>query len=300
LIQFTDLISNLLTHSSGLSYEFIHPKIKAWSKWINAQYRSGAIPKPASEITRIFLRPLLYEPDQGWSYGYGTDWAGIAVSRVSDISLEEFMQHNIWGPLGMKSTTFYPRARPDLFRRTASLVERDEDGKLRPFRPSPTFTKLPGDIYSEGGGGACYGTANDFIKLLTSLLRNDGKLLKPETVDMMFKPQLKNPIHLRRVRANPLSYSLAGNIPPQTPVDFGFGGILNGDDILATGRSKGSMQWGGLPNLMWWIDPRHGVCGCYWSQLLPPGDPQSLRLHDEFEKAVLDSLKANKSSNGRL
>jgi CubicO group peptidase (beta-lactamase class C family) len=210
------------------------------------------------------------------------------------------MQRNIWGPLGMKSTTFYPKARPDLLLRTASLVERDGNGKLRPLHPNGSFTKLPGDIYPEAGGGACFGTANDYIKLLTSLLRNDGKLLKPETVDMMFSPQLKDPIHLRRVRANPLSYSLASNIPPQTPVDFGFGGILNGDNIPATGRSKGSMQWGGLPNLTWWINPRHGVCGCYWSQLLPPGDPQSLKLHDGFEKAVLDSLKENKSGSGKL
>jgi len=272
----------------------------AWTKWINAQYRSGAIPKPASEAARIFLRPLLYEPDQGWSYGYGTDWTGIAVSRVSGISLEDYMQRNIWGPLGMNSTTFYPRAKPDLLRRTASLVERDRNGKLRALHPNHPFAKLPGDVYSEGGGGACYSTANDFIKLLISLLRNDGKLLKQETVNMMFSPQLKDPIHLRRVRANPISYKPAANIPTWTPVDHGFGGILNGDDIPTTGRSKGSMQWGGLPNLKWWIDPRNGVCGCYWSQLLPQGDPQSFRLYDEFEKAVLDSLKEKKSGGAKL
>ena len=272
----------------------------AWSKWIKTQYRSGAIPQPTSRVTRIFLRPLLHEPDQGWSYGYGTDWVGIAVSRVSGMSLEEFMQRNIWGPLGMNSTTFYPRAKPDLLRRTASLVERDRNGKLRALHPNHLFAKLLSDMYPEGGGGSCYGTANDFIKFLTSLLRNDGKLLKPETVDMMFSPQLKDPIHLRRGRANPPSYILAGNIPLQMPVDYGFGGILNGEDIPTTGRSKGSMQWGGLPNLTWWINRRDGVCGCYWSQLLPPGDPQSIRLHDGFEKAVLDTLKGKKFGSGKL
>ena len=272
----------------------------AWSKWINTQYRCGAIPQPTSKVTHRFLRPLLHEPDQGWAYGYGTDWAGIAVSRVSGISLEEFMQRNIWGPLGMNSTTFYPRAKPDLLRRTASLVERDRNGKLRALHPNHRFAKLPDDMYPEGGGGSCYGTANDFIKLLTSLLRNDGKLLKPATVDMMFSPQLKDPIHLRRARVNPPLYILAGNIPPQTPVDYGFGGILNGEDIPTTGRSKGSMQWGGLPNLSWWINRRDGVCGCYWSQLLPQGDPQSIRLHDGFEKAILDSLKEKKCGSVKL
>jgi len=296
----TDYISNLLTHSNGLCYDPTHPKTKAWSEWIDIQYRSGAIPKPTSIIARAFLRPLLYEPDQGWSYGYGVDWAGIAVSRVSGLSLEEFMQRNVWGPLGMNSTTFHPRVRPDLLRRTASLAIRDKSGKLQALHPNSPLAKLPESIYPEGGGGGCYGTANDYIKLLTSLLRNDGKVLKPETVDMMFSPQLKNPTHLRRVRADPLSFALAASVPPQTPVDYGFGGILNLDDISSIGRSKGSMHWGGIPNLFWWINPRDGVCGCYWGQLLPRGDPQTFQLYTKFEKAVMDTLKESKSGYGKL
>lgn len=210
------------------------------------------------------------------------------------------MQRNIWGPLGMDSTTFHPRSRPDLLPRTASLVERDENGKLQPLHPSHPFAKSPYGIYQEGGGGGCYGSANDYIKLLTSLLRNDGKILRPETVKMMFSPQLKDPKFLRSVHSNPLSYGLAGNIPVGTPVDFGFGGILNGEDIEKTGRSKGSMQWSGLPNLFWWVNPGDGVCGCYWGQLLPAGDPQSFQLYEEFEKAVMDTLKERSGNRGRL
>lgn len=289
-----------MTHSNGLSYDFSHPKSNAWTEWITQRYRSGRIPKPTSKITRAFLRPLVFEPDEGWSYSFGIDWAGIAVSRISGVSLEEYMQRNIWGPLGMNSTTFHPRSRPDLLPRTASLVERDENGKLQALHPSNPFAKSPGGIYPEGGGGGCYGSANDYIKLLTSLLRNDGKVLRPKTVKMMFSPQLKDPKYLRAVHSNPLSYGLAGNIPIGTPVDFGLGGILNGEDIEKTGRSKGSMQWGGLPNLFWWINPGDGVCGCYWGQLLPAGDPQSFQLYEEFEKAVMDTLKERGANRGRL
>lgn len=200
----------------------------------------------------------------------------------------------------MTSTTFYPRNRPDLLPRTASLVERDENGKLQPLLPNHPFARGPAGPYPEGGGAGCYGSANDYVKLLASLLRNDGKVLKPETVRMMFSPQLKDPKHLRAVHSNPLSYGLAGNIPIGTLVDFGFGGILNGERIEKTGRSAGSMQWGGLPNLFWWINPGDGVCGCYWGQLLPSGDPQSFQLYEGFEKAVMDSLKEQQANRGKL
>ena len=291
--------SNCLTHSNGTAYDFSHPKTNAWSEWIRKEYKSGRIPKP-SMLVRAYARPLLYEPDQGWSYGFGTDWAGIAVSRVSGLSLEDYMQRHIWGPLGMTSTTFYPRARASLLARTAALVERDNDGKLRVLPPDHPFAVAPSGADPESGGGGCYGSANDYAKLLASLLRNDGRLLKPETVRMMFSPQLKDPKYLNDVHSNPLSYGLAGNIPVGTGVDFGYGGILNIKPIEKTGRSPGGMQWGGLPNLFWWINPGDGVCGCYFGQLLPQGDPQSFQLYEQFEKAVMDTIKEKRGSRGRI
>jgi len=293
------MASNCLTHSNGTAYDFSHPKINAWSEWIAGEYKSGRIPKP-SKLIRAYVRPLLYEPDAGWSYGFGTDWAGIAVSRAAGVSLEEYMQRHIWGPLGMASTTFHPRARPDILARTAALVERDDQGRLRALHPNHPFAKSPAGLAPESGGGGCYGTANDYAKLLASLLRNDGRVLRPETVTMMFSPQLKDPKYLNDVHSNPLSYGLAGNIPVGTHVDFGYGGILNFHPVEKTGRSPGSMQWGGLPNLFWWINPTDGVCGCYFGQLLPPGDPQSFQLYETFEKAVMDTVKEKRKSRGRI
>jgi CubicO group peptidase (beta-lactamase class C family) len=200
----------------------------------------------------------------------------------------------------MNSTTFYPRARPDILQRTASLVERDQSGKLQALHPNHPFVKAPAGIYPESGGGGLYGTANDYIKLLTSFLQNDGKVLKPETVKMMFSPQLKDPIHLRRFHSRPLLYGFAGHVLEEIPVDFGFGGIMNAYDVSLTCRSKGSMQWGGLPNLFWWINPQDGVCGCCWGQLLPTGDPQSFKLYIDFEKAVMDSLREKEDGRSRL
>jgi len=36
----------------------------------------------------------------------------------------------------------------------------------------------------------------------------------------------------------------------------------------------------------WWINPQDGVAGCYFGQLVPPGDEASLKLFEKFEAAV--------------
>ena len=62
---------------------------------------------------------------------------------------------------------------------------------------------------------------------------------------------------------------------------------MNLEIMSNTGRSPGGMQWSGLPNLFWWLSPADGICGCYFTQILPPGDRMSLSLYSDFEAAVL-------------
>lgn len=35
-----------------------------------------------------------------------------------------------------------------------------------------------------------------------------------------------------------------------------------------------------------WIDPAAGSCGLYLSQLLPPGDPTSLKIYLDFRRRI--------------
>ena len=42
------------------------------------------------------------------------------------------------------------------------------------------------------GGGGAFASPADFQKIMQSLLASDEKLLKRETVDRMFEPQLNN------------------------------------------------------------------------------------------------------------
>jgi CubicO group peptidase (beta-lactamase class C family) len=55
-------------------------------------------------------------------------------------------------------------------------------------------------------------------------------------------------------------------------------------------RSRGSMFWGGTANLYWWMDRAAGVSGVWASQLVPAGDPWTLRMLGRFEAAVYEQV----------
>jgi CubicO group peptidase (beta-lactamase class C family) len=258
----------------------------------------------SSDIAVAHKIPLLFEPDQGWVYGYGIDWAGLAVMRATGSTLEAYMAKHIWGPLGMASTTFsLSDHRPDLLARFAAMTLRDDEGNL---------SVADRDAYSHraervkyGGGGGCFSTANDYIRFLSSLLNTATgapaalpQLLSRATVEGMFAPRLAPAADemLRRTIDSPLAFGLAGDLPRSVRASFGLGGLLTLSKVPATGRSAGGMQWGGLPNLFWWVSPADNRCGCYFGQLLPPGDVVSFRLYQGFEKAVL----SDNDSKGKL
>ena len=159
----------------------------------------------------------------------------------------EYMQKHVWGPLGMISTTFNLESKPDIKAGKVDMSARLPTGQLVPL-PTPVY---PSPAEDDLGGVGSYSTAPDYMKLLTSLLSKDGKLLKDSTIDEMFRPQLLNPKYMEEAIAAPENRKLlAGNIPPGLKMDYGLSGMINLEP-MATGRQPGSMQWGGMPNLFW-------------------------------------------------
>lgn len=273
----------------------MHARLLSWRRWKNRDLRERGLRKShedRTEVSRAYRIPLVFDPETSWTYGYGIDWAGLAVERACGMTLEDFMKQHIFGPLGMSDTTFEPAKYPHLLSRLAGMSVRDHDGKLVPQKQTRVTSPIGGVRHAGGGGLA--GTASDYIKVLISILKNDGKLLKQQSVNSMFTPQLRDPRHLQKMDANPEASGLAGIIPPGAKVNFGLGGILNLEQ-LPTGRKAYAMQWGGYPNLFWWINPKDGICGCYFSQLVPSGDEASFDMYKKFETAV-NSAYAPQSS----
>lgn len=110
----------LLTHSSGAGYDFMDPKLQQYTKYTG---------KPATEsstIDDIFDWPLLYQPGEGWAYGAGISWAGKVLEKLTGKTLEEYMQENIFKPLGISRITFFPKANPALEGHVSDMSVRDD------------------------------------------------------------------------------------------------------------------------------------------------------------------------------
>jgi hypothetical protein len=72
--------------------------------------------------------------------------------------------------------------------------------------------------------------------------------------------------------------------------DWGLGGIIILSDSPC-GKKASTMFWGGLPNLVWWVDRKTGLCGLYAGQVIPPGDAKCASLNQEFQQGIYKMFK---------
>ena len=186
----------------------------------------------------------------------GLDWTGRMIElATSSPRLGSYCTTHIFDPLSMSSTTFQPLARPDLAHRITPITTRlPSDGpggaaKLAANIPLPYPIADP--VHDEGGAGV-HTTCGDYLKLLTSLLRNDGRVLRRESVEMMFAPQLseKGQSFKDMLKVPEMAQYLTPGMDPARDWTWGLGGamVLNG---LPGRAGRGCMFWGGLPNLSW-------------------------------------------------
>jgi CubicO group peptidase (beta-lactamase class C family) len=268
------------------------------------QYQAGRGVTPgfggARSLVESYDYPLLFEPGESWEYSVGIDWAGEMVMRVTNTPLEAYMEKNIWEPLGIKYMTFFPKKRPEVMARLADMSLRDcditmfgtaVDPKAKLIYTDNTIWTMDSVAHHGGAGG--YGSPLDYQKMLHSICANDGKLLKSETIDEMFKPQLTDAARAKVQEALliPEMNQVYGGWPKGIRVDWGIGGMMNLDAL--PGRSAGSIAWGGYPNLQWWCDRTAGMSGIIGSQINPPGDVLISELFHTWTKDLYQNAGIN-------
>ncbi|KAG8993882.1 hypothetical protein FRB94_010312 [Tulasnella sp. JGI-2019a] len=174
-------LRNLLSHTSGFSYHDVHPRL---IQWIKSTGFAGQVVTGNIDAYKV---PLVFEPGSDWSYGVGADWAGHIVERLNNCTLGEYMERNIWKPLGMNDTTFHPETRPDFGQRRAGLCIRTPNGALVPGPPRVYPTA--GSPASDLGGIGLDSTCLDHGKFISAVLCDGCGILKKESIDEIFRPQ---------------------------------------------------------------------------------------------------------------
>jgi len=259
-------LRRLLTHTSGLGYEFCS---EALSRYVTAV---GPYPRGVGPDS-----PLLFEPGSGWAYGINTDWTGRLIEVVSGEGLDSYLQRRIFAPLGMSETSFCPSEAQR--GRRASMHARGGDGGLAAM----AFEMPPPPHFGMGGGGL-YSTAADYLKFLSAILAGGGPILSAASVAAMATSEWEGEEVGVLPAANPAL--CAGFDPAPGKIKrWGLGFLINPEPGPA-GRSAGSLSWAGLGNCYYWADPATGAAGVFLAQHFPFADPATLAAFGAFERAV--------------
>jgi CubicO group peptidase (beta-lactamase class C family) len=222
----------LMSHSSGLYYgrgPDGQDRLAAIGYQLERQ-PDASLKRFSEEVAKL---PLQFQPGEGYQYGVSIDILGRYVEAVAKRPIEEFLRERLFGPLKMKDTDFYvPQSKAD------RLVARYRRPSLGTLVASPERRDAHTMPVMPMGGHGLMGTTSDYARFCLMLL-NGGELegrriLKPETVDLMFEDHLKS-----------------------GSMRYGLGGAVDGE---------GGYSWGGANGTQFWIDRKRRLFALFMVQ----------------------------------
>lgn len=269
-------IKDLLTHMSGLTYNFMYRTN------VDAAHRSSDLMR--SENLEEFINtlsklPLEFSPGKKWNYSVSTDVLGYLVEQVSGQSLDEYFKKNIFEPLGMEDTDF--ECPDDKLSRLASLYEYNQSGK-------PKLMKVPSlDVKMMSGGGGLFSTMSDYYKFASMLLNqgemNGARIIGRKTLQYMTSNHLPNGRDLTEMSESAFSET------PYAGVGFGLGFSVMLDPLKSQTLSDiGEFGWGGMASTVFFINPKEDMLVIFLTQLVPSSTYQVRR---ELRSLVYSALK---------
>lgn len=244
----TITLKHLLTHTSGLTYDFMEPPESPYHQaGISNGFDTPGVTME-EELARVAAWPLNFPPGTAWNYSVSTDVLGAVLQKAAGMSLPEIVLAKVTGPLGMADTAFVPVD-------PARLAAPYKDGQPEPprmaARDSTPFAVSPlnyaPDRYKDpnsfpSGGAGMLGTAPDFLRFLEAVRQGGAPILKPESV--------------KRLTENAIGDIFVPIAGPGIGFSLGWA-ILK--DPAATGaptpRSAGTWSWGGVYGGSWFVDP---------------------------------------------
>ena len=276
-------IRDILTHQSGISSPDEHPKLSplfkqyGLDKMLNMGYKNLE-----EEIIQIAKMPLAHQPGERFSYGLSTDVAGRLVEIISGMSLGNYLEKNIFRPLGMHDTYFYlPKAKQDRLVKVYTQFRADSLQELSPSLFPVDYAKQDDNGYYSGIGGLV-STTEDYGKFLSCLL-NDGMyknklLIKKESMVEFLSNQLGDKTFV------------FGGKPSLN--NFGLGvGLTTVKGQVINNASVGSFFWGGAFNTAYMVDPGRKLITLFYFQKAPFVLPPLLSKLEKTTIEIIDGLK---------
>ncbi len=226
---------HVLTHTSGLDDESIEGLVR------------GGVGREAL-LARVLARPLTVAPGSRFSYMTLTfELLALAMERATGEDLPAILERTVLSPLGMRATSFDPRA-AGLADRIAPLeVARWEGARLLGREDAQVAAALA-ERYTalRLAGGGLWSTADDLLRFGRAMLRGgelDGeRVLAPPFVRLATRETTLDGLGRVADRLEDDHYALGWGKPG-----------------LAHPASAGAFGHGGQSGTKLWIDPGHDL-----------------------------------------
>jgi len=243
----TITIRHLLTHTAGLSYDFMQPEAGPYNTLKVSTGIDGDLTTEET-LSRIVAAGLSYPPGAAWLYSMAIDVLGCAMMKIEGTDLDGVVRKYITGPMGMKDTSFFVTDAARLVQPYSDLTPglvRIGDNFKQPFVPGLApinlgVSRAQNRNGFQGGGGCMNGTSGEVIRFLDTIRAGGGDILARESAQQMMSNQIGD----LRVIFDP-----TGNTA------FGFGGSIALNPTATGSRvSPGSWSWGGVWGHSWSVD----------------------------------------------
>ena len=266
-------VRNVMNHTGGFPFEL--PNGQAMGGWSRRMPLRSVAATAASQ-------PIRFEPGTRVQYSnVGIDIGAAVVEVVTGKRWEQFLQERVFGPLGMKASTFWPT---DAQLATKIEMYDVKGGEKAKWRDHADWMQRPyGDdrVFSSAGAGL-WTTARDQLKFYKMLMNlgvgeNGVRILKEETVKSILATSTR-PANLK----DP-NYSLGLRAPLNDGENewLGHGGVW-GTNCTVNWHKKELKLWA----VQFCGGPR-------------PWDADRNKAADEFFKAKIDNSGAD-AYTGRL
>jgi len=279
-------IRMLLTHTSGLGYGIVQkgPIVKAYqdrgvvpglvTRLQNLPvFRGTAVPSLKLFADRLAEFPLVYQPGTRWSYSMGADLMGRVIEVVSGQKFDDFLQHRLFDPLGMKDTRFQV-PRDDAERMTTSYYL--ADGTLIPIDLGSDSVFMDRPPFPFGGSGLT-STPRDYDKFLHMLAGHgsyDGQEVMSEAAVRMGTSNLLPDTVQQKPDRQGLDLDLS---------KYGFGAFGR----VGKGARASLYGWAGAAGTIGFVDTRTGLRAGLYTQYMPS---EAYPLLEEFPAAILADI----------
>ena len=278
-------IRHLLTHTSGLTYDYPldNETLVSYYQVANIHSGLGGFETLERVMRRVGRLPLAFHPGDQWVYGYSTDVLGRLIEVVSGTTLDQYFKTRLFEPLQMNDTAF--RLPPEKKDRLAVVYVKAEDGCLQPNQPHQyPYAPEPYDpslLYFAGGGGLT-STITDYARFLQMTVNggelNGERVLSPRSIETALENHIGD--------FDTGYYGGPG-------FKFGLGFQIHVDPGQSgSPSSKGTYEWGGWWHTIFWVDPSKEMFVIKMSQYSPgeswvyPDDEQN--LPDMIYQALTD------------